>query len=93
MCTNLQTKEGQRFIPDFLKDLDGTSVAVPGDPNYVGRQDHNRNPIARPLRADDVDEFAIERRREQLRQQYEENPGSIKPNPALTRRDVMEEIT
>ena len=90
MCTNLQTKKGQEWIPDFLKDLDGTSVTVPGDPGYVGRQDHA---ISRPLRADDVDEFAIERRREQLRQQYDENPGSIKPNPALTRRDVMDEIT
>lgn len=29
MCEALQTKEGQRFIPDFLKDTSGTTVTIP----------------------------------------------------------------
>lgn len=87
MCTNLNTKQGQEWIPDFLKDLDGTSVSVPA------RQQQNRNAIDRPLRADDVNEFEIERRRQRLREQYDDSPGSIRPNPSLSRKDIMEEIT
>jgi hypothetical protein len=87
MCQSLQTKAGQEWIPDFLKDTSGTTVTVPE------RGQHNRNAVDRPLRADDVNELAIERRREQLRRQYDENPGSIKPSGALTRKDIMEEIT
>ena len=30
MCQSLQTKEGQEWIPDFLKDTSGTTVTVPG---------------------------------------------------------------
>ena len=33
MC---RTAASQEFIPDFLKNLDGTSVSVPGDPDYIG---------------------------------------------------------
>jgi hypothetical protein len=87
MCQSLQTKQGQEWIPDFLKDTSGTSVSIPK------REQRNRNAIDEPLRADDVDEFSIQRRREQLRKQYDENPGSIKPNPKLSRKDIMREIT
>lgn len=89
MCQSLQTKKGQEFIPDFLKYGFGEGdIRSPEQ-----RQQHNRNSIDRPLRADDVNELAIERRREQLRKQYDEAPGSIRPNPRLTRKDIMEEIT
>ena len=29
MCQSLQTKEGQAWIPEFLKDTSGTTVTVP----------------------------------------------------------------
>lgn len=80
MCT----AASQKYLPDFLTNLDGTSVTVPP---------RDQNAIDRPLRADDVNELAIERRREELRRQYDENSGSIRPNPILTRKDIMEEIT
>lgn len=91
MCTSLQSKQGQAFIPDFLKY--GFGAGKMDNAPTEERGQHNRNSIDRPLRADDVNELAIERRREQLRRQYDENPGSIKPSGGLTRKDIMEEIT
>lgn len=85
MCNALGTKEGQRYIPDFLKDTSGTSVSFP--------KREQKNAIDQPLRADDVNEFEIERRRERLREQYSDRPGSVRPNPGLSRKNVMEEIT
>jgi hypothetical protein len=38
MCQSLQTKKGQEWIPDFLKDTSGTSI-------YTGGRDKPR-PIA-----------------------------------------------
>ncbi len=54
MCT----AASQEMIPDFLKNLDGTSVSVPGDPDYIGPGGGvhvPKNPGPRPInRAEEV---------------------------------------
>ena len=79
MC---QTNAGQKWIPDFLKNLEGTSVSVPD--NTPRKTD-----VTTPLEADD---YSIQRRKEALRKQYETNPGSIQPI-GLTRKQIMDELT
>jgi len=87
MCTNLQTQKGQAWIPDFLKDTTGTSVTIPD------RQNPKPTDMNQPLMPSDYETLKIENRRKVLRDQYETNPGSVRPIEGLSRRDIMEELT
>ncbi len=80
MCT----AAAQRNIPDFLKNLDGTSVQVnPGS---------SQNGVDVPLGAEDAQTKSILQRRERIRQ-AQENPGSHQPTGVRTRKDLMDELT
>ena len=84
MCTAAM----QKNLPDFMTNLTGTSVSVPGDgPQPI------RNATDVPL-GDSTDETerSILRRRERIKQK-QEHPGSHIPTGVRTRKDLMEELT
>ena len=84
MCTAAM----QKNLPDFLTNLGGTSVSVPGD----GAQPI-RNATDVPLGdSNDEDTRSILRRRERI-QQAQEHPGSHIPTGVRTRKDILDEIT
>ncbi len=89
MCKSLQTKEGQEWIPDFLKDTSGTSVTIPD------RQNH-RTDVDKPLLPSDYTDLQIENRRRILRlQQEEKDKGRTDTLPSITRtrKHMMDEAT
>ena len=95
MCT----AQSQKFLPDFLTNLDGTSVSVPGDPDYVGPGGKTGVEVPLGDAVDQAQEISIKVRRRRIRQAQEaekqrrENPGSHKPTPVRSRKDILEEIT
>jgi len=84
MCTAAM----QKNLPDFMTNLTGTSVSVPGDSAQP-----IRNATDVPLgNSNDENERSILRRRERI-QQSQEHPGSHIPTGVRTRKDIMEELT
>ena len=84
MCQSLQTKQGQAWIPDFLKNTSGTSVEI--------KDRKNQTDVGTDLLPSDYDEFAIKRRKDDLRRQYGEHPGSVQPNLQNTKKKMLEDI-
>lgn len=81
MCTAAM----QSNLPDFMTNLTGTSVTVPDrGPRAIGGADVPLN--------DEVNELAIRRRRERIKQAHT-NPGSHIPTGARTRKDILDELT
>ena len=86
MCTAAM----QKNLPDFMTNLDGTSVKVHGDEVTHGKQLRGTDvPLGDSSTADTA---SILQRRERIKQ-AQEHPGSHKPTGVRTRKDIMEEIT
>lgn len=83
MCTAAM----QENLPDWMTNLDGTSVTVPGDktPRSIGGADV-------PLEDGGVQVESIKAKRERLKQ-AQKNPGSHIPTGARTRQEIMDELT
>lgn len=69
MCTNLQTKAGQEWIPDFLKDTTGTSVTIPKNTQPKQPRGPQDVPLGDGLA--DTAKTAIMTRRERIRRAVE----------------------
>lgn len=72
MCNRLNTKQGQEFLPDFMKNLDGTQVSTDGGQSWKGVRPINRPedvPMGDGLA--DAARTAIMTRRERIRQAVE----------------------
>jgi len=81
----------QKSLPDFMTNLQGTTVQTGADMKTGPRPIRNGTDV--PLGdTRGADEISIRQRREKIRQ-AQENPGSNIPNPIRTRRDIMDEIT
>lgn len=81
----------QDNLPDFMTNLDGTSVTVPGDKDYTGPRPIKKG-VDIPLDTGDGDERGIRQRRERIKQ-AQENVGSHRPTGARTRKQIMDELT
>ena len=83
MCTAAM----QKNLPDFMTNLDGTSVTTPKDgPRPIS------GAVDVPLGDTDAKTISIKARRESIRQ-AQENPGSHIPNAKRTRKQIMDELT
>ena len=86
MCTAAM----QKNLPDFLTNLQGTSVSFPG---RDGKPQPIRNATDVPLGdSQSADTASILQRRERIKQ-AQEHVGSHIPKGVRTRKDIMEEIT
>lgn len=69
MCQSLQTKQGQAWIPEFLKDTSGTSVSIPDSAQPRPRPSAADVPLGEGLA--DAAKNSILTRRERIRRAVE----------------------